>query len=306
MVNHSIIASGAVIACIVVGVIAPPSTATASVDKDKCVNGVCGTTGGDGAAVGLTRDQTSRLPKKGESEVKKGNKTIRKMVPYEYSYVHACPNNSPTGADAGCQKSFTACISVKDATGPLVDIYRRVSEPKGKPWGSAIAQTCWPKLIPNAKHKPEITVAMIRAAFVKTPFVKPKATMEPVGNKTLVNLPNYFTADFSGAGYGPDEVRTVTLLGHKVHIKPVLKSNTFHFGDGSSMGPTTSRGGGYPDGDVKHTYSKRGTVSASVTTVYGGQFAIDGGKFTDLPGTATITGPAQPIQVLEATGRLVR
>ncbi|WP_188836026.1 hypothetical protein [Flexivirga endophytica] len=127
-----------------------------------------------------------------------------------------------------------------------------------------------------------------------------------MGNRTLVNLPNYFTADFSGPGYGPDEVRTVTLLGHKVQIKPVLKSNTFHFGDGSSLGPTESRGGGYPDGDVKHTYEQRGTVKASVTTVYGGQFAVDGGKFTDLPGSATITGPAQPIQVLEATGRLVR
>jgi len=130
--------------------------------------------------------------------------------------------------------------------------------------------------------------------------------MEPVGNRTLVNLPNYFTANFSGAGYGPGKVRTVTLLGHRVQIKPILKSNTFHFGDGASLGPTSSRGGGYPDGDVKHTYLNRGTVLASVTTVYGGQFAVDGGEFTDLPGTATITGPTQPVQVLEAKGRLVR
>ncbi|WP_446666607.1 hypothetical protein [Flexivirga sp. B27] len=151
-----------------------------------------------------------------------------------------------------------------------------------------------------------MTVAMIKSAFIKTPFAKPRAKMQPVGNRTLVNLPNYFATDFSGAGYGPDEVRTVTLLGHKVRIKPVLKSNTFHFGDGASLGPTTSRGGGYPDGDVKHTYKKRGSASVSVTTVYGGQFAVDGGKFTDLPGTATITGPTQTIQILEAKGRLVR
>ena len=129
--------------------------------------------------------------------------------------------------------------------------------------------------------------------------------MEPVGNRTLVNLPNFFTADFSGAGYGPDEVRTVTLLGHQVRIKPVLKSNMFHFGDGASLGPTGSRGGGYPDGDVRHTYAQRGTVNASVTTVYGGQFSVDGGPFTDLPGTATITGPAQPLRVRTATPHLV-
>lgn len=255
---------------------------------------------------GWTAEETRSLPKKGETTVTKGKKKVRKMVPYEYQYVHACPNNSPTGEDVGCPRTFSACVDVKNADGPLVAIYRRLSEPKGKDRWHSVGETCWPKLIPSAKHKPELTVAMIRAAFIKTPFVKPKATMEPVGNRTLVNLPNYFTADFSGPGYGPGKVRTVTLLGHKVHIKPVLKSNTFHFGDGSSLGPTESRGGGYPDGDVKHAYLRRGTLSASVTTVYGGQFAVDGGGFTDLPGTATITGPVQPIQVLEAKGRLVR
>lgn len=286
--------------------IALPTRAGGNPPPGICHGDVCDKVKGDGASVGLTKSQTSGLPKTGVSTVKKGKKTVKKTVPYEYQYVYACPNNSPDGQDAGCPRTFSACVPIKDADGPLVDIYRRLSEPKDKDVWHEVGQTCWPKLVPGAKHKPQLTVAMIRAAFVKTPFVKPKATMEPVGNKTLVNLPNYFTADFSGAGYGPDEVRTVTLLGHKVQIKPVLKSNTFHFGDGFSLGPTESRGGGYPDGDVKHTYSKRGTVGASVTTVYGGQFAIDGGKFTDLPGSATITGPVQPLQVLEATGRLVR
>ncbi|GGB23197.1 hypothetical protein GCM10011492_11320 [Flexivirga endophytica] len=267
----------------------------------------CGKTKGDGAEVGMSKADTSGLPKKGPATVTKGKKTVKRLVPYEYQNVHACPHNAPDGEDAGCERTFKACINVKDADGPLVTVYRRLLVPNKRPgkW-DRVGETCWPNLVPNASSKPELTVAMIRAAFIKTPFVKPKATMEPVGNRTLVNLPNYFTADFSGPGYGPDEVRTVTLLGHKVQIKPVLKSNTFHFGDGSSLGPTESRGGGYPDGDVKHTYEQRGTVKASVTTVYGGQFAVDGGKFTDLPGSATITGPAQPIQVLEATGRLVR
>lgn len=271
--------------------------------ETKCVE--------DGGATytGRTARETSQLPRHGPEPVpgKHGKVTI-KVVPYEYWTPMACPaNTDPDKTEVGCEKAFKTCVNVKNAVGPLVRIEFRAKLPKHKfgPWQYA-GETCWPNLVPSAKSKPHLTVAMINSAFIKTPFVKPKATMEPVGNRTLVNLPNYFTADFSGPGYGPDKVRTVTLLGHKVRIKPVLKSNTFHFGDGASLGPTVSRGGGYPNGDVKHTYLKRGSFGASVTTVYGGQFAVDGGRFTDLPGTATITGPAQPIQVLEAKGRLVR
>jgi hypothetical protein len=189
----------------------------------------------------------------------------------------------------------------------MVLVFRRPKLPNGEngDW-ETVGETCWPKAVPNAKQKPRLTVAMIKSEFVRTPFVKPRVSMQPVGNRTLVNLPTYFAADFSGTGYGPGETRSVTLLGHTVRIKPVLKSNTFRFGDGHALGPTKSRGGVYPTGDVTHTYVQRGTVSSSIITMYGGQFSVDGGGFTDLPGTATITGPAQRIQILEAKARLVR
>lgn len=264
---------------------------------------------GDGAAVGLTEQQTRSLPKNGKANVKKKGKTIVKVVPYEYQIPQACSGNRPGDGDhqVTCERAAKACVPVKNAEGPLVMVWRRLVLP-GNEFGAweQIGETCWPSLVPNAKHKPGLTVAMIKAAFSNTPFVKPEVTMQPVGNRTLVNLPTYFAVDFSGPGYGPDEVRTVTLLGHKVQIKPVLKSNTFRFGDGTSLGPTTSRGGVYPNGDVKHTYLQRGTVGASITTVYGGQFAVDGGDFTDLPGTATVTGPVQQLQILEATDHLIR
>ena len=257
----------------------------------------------------MSKEQTAALPKSGKATVKKKGKSTVKVVPYEYQIPPSCPGNAP-GDDmrqVSCERSIKACIPVKNAEGPLVLVWRRTVLPDKKfgDW-ERIGETCWPNLVPNAKQKPRLTVAMIMQAFSNTPFVKPQVTMQPVGNRTLVNLPTYFAADFSGPGYGPDEIRTVTLLGHTVQIKPVLKSNTFRFGDGTSLGPTASRGGPYPSGDVKHTYLKRGTVAASITTVYGGQFAVDGGGFTDLPGTATVTGPAQQLQVLEATDHLVR
>lgn len=303
---NAAIASSLSAAIIALFCIAP--TAAANPGPDDSVCPLCSIKNGK-AHVGLTRDQTANLPPEGPAKYQENKRTVTKVVPYRYTSMPACPGNSnPDDVEVWCEKSQNACKPVKGAAGPLSQIFYQPLV-DGKPvgnWTNTKKLTCWTDAIPGAKSEPKLTVAKIQAAFAEISFVKPKATMEPVGNRTLVNLPNYFTADFSGPGYGPGEVRTVMLLGHKVQIKPVLQSNTFHFGDGSSLGPTESRGGGYPDGDVKHAYLKRGTVSASITTVYGGQFAVDGGKFTDLPGTATITGPAQPIQVLEAKGRLVR
>lgn len=256
---------------------------------------------------GLTETETKNLPPKAKVPVRSGDKIVEKVASVEYAAMPSCPaNNDPDGDEVWCDSSQNACKGVKNAEGPLSRIFMRATKPKTppQPWKLTKMLTCWPTEIPGGK--PKLTVAMINSEFVKTPFARPQVKMEPVGNRTLANLPNFFMADFSGKGYGPGEVRDLTLLGHSVRVRPTLKSNTFHFGDGSSLGPTESRGGGYPDGDIKHAYLKRGTVSASVTTVYGGQFAVDGGEFTDLPGTATITGPAQPIQVLEAKGRLVR
>lgn len=269
---------------------------------DSCVEN------GGADYTGLSRDETKSLPKSTRKTVGKKGKPTVKVVPYEYRTPLACPGNSgPDGSEVGCAKAFTACAAVEDAQGPMVRVFRRAKPPNEEPgeWEEA-GETCWPKLVPNVKRKPELTVAMIKSQFVRTPFVKPRVSIQPVGNKTLVNLPTYFAADFSGTGYGPGEVRTVTILGHTVRIKPVLKSNTFRFGDGATLGPTKSSGGVYPTGDVRHTYMHRGSVGSSITTVYGGKFSVDGSAFVDLPGAATITGPVQRIDVLEAKARLVR
>ncbi|WP_145225384.1 hypothetical protein [Rudaeicoccus suwonensis] len=127
-----------------------------------------------------------------------------------------------------------------------------------------------------------------------------------MGNRTLVNLPTYFTATFPAGGYGPGEVRTTTLLGHTVRIRPVFHTTTITLGDGTTLGPATSTGGGYPGGDLVHTYTHPGTVTTRATVVYSGQFSVDDQDWANLPGTATITGPAQALQVLQATNRLVR
>ncbi|NNG38490.1 hypothetical protein HJ588_04270 [Flexivirga sp. ID2601S] len=284
-----------------IGFIYPVSALACGVLETKCVD--------DGGAKysGSTMKQTSELPTSGKEPVTENGKTTVKTVPYEYDTAIACPGNSSPGDDVGCARAMTICVDVPDAVGPLVRIFFRPILPDGKrgQWRAG-GETCWPNLVPGGASRPQLTVAMILQAFTRTPFAKPQVAMQPVGNRTLVNLPTYFRTVFPGAGWAPDEVRTVTLLGHQVRIKPVLKSNTYLFGDGSSAGPTTSMGGVWPTGDIKHTYTKTGSVTTQITTVYGGQFSVDGSDFQDLPGAATISGPTQALTVVGAKTRLVR
>ncbi len=162
--------------------------------------------------------------------------------------------------------------------------------------------TCFPNLVPNGK--PQLTLAMIVHEWRFTPFAKPTLSIQPVKNTTLVTLPTYFQLTWAAAGNQPDEIRTVTLLGHVVRIKPTLKSNTYIFGDGTSSPATPSLGGTYPTGDIKHAYDDPGSFSTSVRTTYGGQFSVDGAAWQDIEGTTVVTGPGEPLRVVTSTNRL--
>jgi hypothetical protein len=151
-------------------------------------------------------------------------------------------------------------------------------------------------------------MAMVLAAFHDTAFAKPELGVQPQGNVTLVRLPTYFQARWPQTGYAPGEVDQVDparMAGFAVEIRPVAKTITYVYGDGSTSGPTSSLGGPYPQGDITKTYSRAGTFAVRADVVYGGQFRVNRGPWIDIPGTVTIRGASQTLQVRTAKARLV-
>ncbi len=146
---------------------------------------------------------------------------------------------------------------------------------------------------------------MIQDYFYEMVFALPQASMEPPDGRTLVNLPTYFALKWPEEGYEPQEVDTTTLVGQEVRIRPVFQSATYSFGDGESYGPTESPGGSWPDGDVIHTYVKKGTVQPSISVTYGGEVSVEGGDWTNINASVTVDGPPQPLDVLTSRNRLV-
>lgn len=273
---------------------------------EDCI--VCGGVEGDGAYTGMSASQTKGQPSEVEKDVVENGKKVRKRVPFVYSVPLNCPGNGPEDGDGGsaCGQAISGCQYVPNASGPYVKIYRHPADETAPVNWEYVGTTCFTSLLPGGSDRPRLTMAMIVKEWKQTPFAKPGLSIQPVNNRTLVTLPTYFTLVWPQAGYQPGEIRATTLLGHRVEIRPTFKSNNFRFGDGVVSGATQSFGGPYPNGDVTHVYDDPGTFTVGVSTTYGGQFRVDGGDWADIPGTATVAGPTQQVQVLTSTNRLVR
>ena len=147
---------------------------------------------------------------------------------------------------------------------------------------------------------------MIRDAFHDTDFAVPTVNIQPEGDVTLVNLPTFFEVTFPEAGFGPDEVDRpdpARLLGHRIEVRPRLKSVTYRLGE-RTVGPTQDLGGPYPNGSVVQTYRRPGTYEVRADIVYTGQFRVGGSGWIDIPGEVALTGTPVTLTVREARSHL--
>jgi hypothetical protein len=148
-------------------------------------------------------------------------------------------------------------------------------------------------------------MADLKGQFMRTPWSKPQISSQPAGNTTLVNLRTFYKVNWTPNGFEPGEVDRSVLRGIPVQIRPKLVGFTYVFGDGSSVGPTPSTGGVYPDGDITHVYRAKGQFPVRVNTTFGADFSLDGTTWDEIPSTVTVPGPSTLVTVREAKGVLV-
>ena len=171
----------------------------------------------------------------------------------------------------------------------------------GASW-QRIGFTCLAGSVPGANNV--LTMQMILEQFHKTAFAKPVAAIQPVGLKTLVNLPTYYELTWPTLGFEPGEPDSTTLVGRRVEIEPTFVSATYLFGDGEATGPVKSLGGPHPTGDIVHTYRTKMVAPVQINATYSGRFRVDGGAWISIPDTVTIEGTPSNLTVSEAKARL--
>ena len=228
-------------------------------------------------------------------------------VPMVFSVRIACQVADPGDPDpSACQKAALGCLTngQQAGIGLLYDIYSR---PAGSsdPW-RFVGSTCFADQVPGAS--PTLSMGRIIDAFHLTPWATATVLTQPEGNTTLVNLPVYARISWSVQGYQPGEIDTLDparMVGFNVQIRPKVDHYTYVLGDGTTTGPSRSDGGVWPTGDITHSYPSPGTYQARVDTTFTGDFRINGGPWTQIPDTVTITGPTTTITVHAARAVLV-
>ncbi|MBK6956755.1 MAG: PKD domain-containing protein [Actinomycetales bacterium] len=228
-------------------------------------------------------------------------------VPMVFSVRIACQVADPGDPDpSACQKAALGCLTngQQAGIGLLYDIYSRAAG-SSDPW-HFVGSTCFADQVPGAS--PTLSMGRIIDAFHLTPWATATVLTQPEGNTTLVNLPVYARISWSVQGYQPGEIDTLDparMVGFNVQIRPKVDHYTYVWGDGTTTGPSRSDGGVWPTGDITHSYPSPGTYQARVDTTFTGDFRINGGPWTQIPDTVTITGPTTTITVHAAKAVLV-
>ena len=204
----------------------------------------------------------------------------------------------------------TACIDVYTQDGKIVIEGRKGSGPvekkavapkPAKPRAPIVRRTATPKPRVSGSAKPK--VATTKRPTVRK-IVTPSATAQSLSDKLLEALPT------AGIAYSPSFeplikvpvyfwsdipsffTKRVEIVGELVDVK--LKPTFFwHYGDGVVY-VTDKVGAPYPDGEIRHTYSKPGHYLIELITQWAGDFTVQGV-------TAHINGDIQTVSVLPIT-----
>lgn len=197
----------------------------------------------------------------------------------------------------------TACMTVELGGERVCVVPQSPAAPTPPPTSAASSAPA--PAAPSAPPAPTYTADEAAAqAWSTQPFAHPEVNIQPVGNVTLPGLPTYFEAGFPTAGLEPGEEVTVTLLGHTLTMRPRNVQYTYHFGDGSTLGPTSNAGGPYPTGTIRHAYTKTGSVNVRIDMTLGGEFKEGAGAWQAIPGTTTVAGPTTRLDVRPLQSRL--
>lgn len=147
---------------------------------------------------------------------------------------------------------------------------------------------------PAEPDQAELTPGDILRAIREIGLPSLRINIQP-GGETLVNFDTIFYTQPQ-----PFE-RSVTLLGYDIDLIATPVRFIWRHGDGTSH-TTGNPGRPYPAKDVTYRYVKSAkNLHPSVDVTYAVRFRIDGGAWQNLSETLLASGPADELDVKQAT-----
>jgi hypothetical protein len=217
----------------------------------------------------------------------------------QVTWTPACAGSNPALAGILCPSATRLCPPA--GNGAQIRMWRWTRQ-----WDQVVGRaiTAWQVagaecVGPEIAGTPAVNLVLLRTFRDRVKLLAASLEIQPSNGRTLVNLDTIF--------YTENRSRTVTgidILGRSVDLRLEAVAYRWSFGDGAA---TTTAGPGrpYPHKDVSHRYSAPGVVAPRVDVTYTGEYRVDGGRWLDVPGDATVTGPAVLLTVVEARSELV-
>ena len=213
-----------------------------------------------------------------------------------------------------------ACIDVYTQDGKIIIEGRKGSGPVEKKSVApapvktrkpAVRKPVLPKPKVTGSSKPKVVTSTRKPVVRKKPTPAATASATSLSDKLVEMLPT------AGIAYSPSfqplikvpvffwcdipEVVTkkIEIVGEvvEVSLKPTF---IWHYGDGTFF-VTRKAGATYPEGEIRHTYSKQGHYLVELITSWDGEFTVQGVK-TRIPGEIKSVSIA-PITVVAAPSR---
>lgn len=156
----------------------------------------------------------------------------------------------------------------------------------------------WCNLPIQAGEAEQVAGGLVAAALRRLPLPPSELIVQPPNGRTLVNFDTNFYTETQ-----PFD-RTIRLFGQRVDLRIWPTSYEWQYGDGAVL-VTASAGSPYPDLEITHSYTDKGSVSPAVDTTYSADFRVNGGPWRPVPGTVTVPGSSVSLEVVEATPTLV-
>lgn len=208
----------------------------------------------------------------------------------------ACwPNGPDNGPDVMCGAAAMTCAA-RGEDGILMRVYLKRPGSGWQPVGTAC--------VGGQNDVRTLADLQVDASRVYREQMHPgAATIRQEDAYVLVNHAAYFSA--SGAApltttFGPNGA-SMTITAEPTYV--------WDWADGSDPFETTSTGGPYPDGDVKHVYRVAGTRSVTLTTRWSATFVVRTalGTFGPYPVTGAPVAPTTSldVHVQEARAELI-
>ena len=163
------------------------------------------------------------------------------------------------------------------------------------------ARCIYPGENPGAVIAPQ-DPAVSLAQFQKLPILPALGAVQPSPHTLMGAETNVFAE-------GSEQILPLTVVGRSVRVKAIPEEYQWDYGDGSTFGPSATRGSSLPKdrwGEktrTSHVYGATGDFDITLTTFYRGEYSVDGGPWQPIIGRASIVTPPQTISVWRSITR---